>query len=66
MPGLIDHVSERNRATIINTLESKSEHRVLDNVSPEIIDAIYKSKDGIPATEISNDPFKSNECFGKS
>ena len=41
----------------------ESEHRVLDNVSPEIIDAIYKSKDGIPATEISNDPFKSNECF---
>ncbi len=41
----------------------ESEHRVLDNVSPEIIDAIYKSKDGIPATEISNEPFKSNECF---
>lgn len=40
-----------------------SEHRILDNVSTEIINAIYKSKDGISATEISDEPFKSNECF---
>ncbi|WP_455497417.1 PhoH family protein [Coprobacter sp.] len=41
----------------------ESEHRILDNVSPDIINAIYKSKEGIPATEISDEPFKSNECF---
>lgn len=35
----------------------------MDNVSPDIINAIYKSKEGIPATEISDEPFKSNECF---